>query len=1208
MFFRDALRRKLSSLLQPWLLEEPEIEVELGIINSRLTARSLSLDASSLNSFVDGSYRFSLAKVNVELFSLRFSNWSAPALSVEVRGVNVVLSAGEAKEEERLSRARRTSEDAYDDKKKTVAGLDPQGSDVHDLLERFFSTSCSSNSFKTSLLNAVLAHCRLQMFDICLQVQYPSVNDTPMCLAELKSLNAESDNLEGCFIRRLTAAVIRPQKEISFLMDFRGFDIGYRKKDQPVQVFSSADVVVYAKLCDLHLIDFSVHASELNLLLSPSDFPFLSVFVKTFSRKSKKVRNGRQLWRIAANRLRYGTLSLRFSLYNLVKFVCLWLQYLSTYECLLLLVDYADEGSLKMVISKMCKDKMLLNSVKHTWMLISDFEKELPAEYIAQARRIARHRVSMSIQRRQSNYMSSTSGVAKVFSKAFQGLTVIWNFICMILLWLLHCFCFINLFLWKPKILGMLEVMSEDYFPEFCFLVDIGKISITLFPALGSQSANEQVEPLVGISTSDLHSFCLSIEDLLCLYAGKTFEQSMFISCGQVKVNPSCISTSSTESQLKDNVRCDKADKQVPFKYLKSVLWNEPAQTLVQPGTTVGGQVEGACYGFLKEIVGEMWLAWERTCTELDTREVEYSENPWLLCQIKNRLTRSDLNTSNSGFCEYCMTLGKLNLSLGYQSMLSALILCQQVEQALSLVMDGEVVSVLSQTITVQEVQGTDLGIKYELFIGAMKKTLLRMVPEKQIRLGVFITGLDIELFSSQVGLGSDGKNVNGVPSQGGFQLGFDVRSIEVAIWPSSRHDIGFPGSHGVEPKGPRLRDPVIMEFPRIENEKFASHGWVSLGSYMKFNGLNFTVREMVGRQDCAYVALKPITLQLSLFRESVHSFASTVVAFSMASNVTATRFSVFSCMDEVEDLFKVVAGLFSLTYPHGSFDLVGCSHRTYMVSEEADVEGAPLIQSILLCKIESSFSFREIDMILQKARIHDRVEGHIDIEDAFGSEENSVIPDPSSYGIGIFAHQSNLDISCEETKLEVHVHLAEIRSAIFRSEDLMENGSSHSGSYNLVQQAQNCTHEISLPNCKVSVWLSQRNILDKSLEGYSLVNIAGSSHLRNEAEALSIPSYTLSQTSDFTSSVTTLSASYCVIINAELDVLTVSRCSAKKLVTAHQYNKLTSLLLLGGDLRTISLEIQEWHIMLLSRVVLCSLKLKLFHCWANVLLHSFTA
>ncbi|CAI0553988.1 unnamed protein product [Linum tenue] len=1027
MSFRDAVRRRLASLLQPWLVEEPEIEVELGIINSRVTARHLSLDASSLNSYLDGSYRFAVAQVTVELFSVRFSNWSAPAFDFEVRGLNVVLSAGQPKEEERSVGGRRTwtSEDADEEKKKEVASHDPEGSDLHDLLEKMLSTSCSSSSFKNSLLNVVLAHCRLQMFNTSLEVQYPSVNEAPLCLAELKSLSVESNYYEGCFARRLMTAVLRPQKEASFVMDFTGFEVGYRLKDQSTQVVSSADLLGYARYSDLQLVDFSIHVSEWNLLLSPIDLPVLLVFVNTFSKISKRVRNGGQLWRLAATRLR--RVSPKLSLYNVVEFACLWLRYLRSYECLLLMVHYADKGSLKVFIGKMCKDKKLLNSVKEFWGIISDVEKELPAEYIAQARRIARYRVAKSIiQGHEGNYISSSSGLVKIFSKAFKGLAVIWNIICRIFLWTLQFFYLTNIFQ-KPKVHSLLEAVSENDIPEVCFLIEFGKISISLSPISGFENDNKQIEPPVDISTSELHSFCLSIDALVLLYLNGTFEQSIFVSCGQLKVDPSHISTSSSEGH---DLSPAKASKKVPPKYAKSVLWSEPAQTLVsgQPGTDAGVQLKGACYGLLKEIMGEMWLAWERTCLELDARDVDYSDNPWLLCQVKNCLMVPDLNTPDFQCSKCCMTLGKLTLSLGYQSVLSALILCYQIEQTLSLANHGQSVSASSQATTVQELPDSELGIKYDLYVGEMKKTFLKMIPEKQVQLGVFITGIDIEILSSQAGFPWESKHLNGVIGQDGFHLGLDICSIEVAVWPSSKFDIGlakFPRSHDLEPRGSRLRDTEAIEIPGTENEKYASQGCVSLGSYMKVNGLNFTIGEMKGRKDYGFLILKPITLQLSLFRECVHSFGSTVVAFSVALHVEATGLSTFSCMDEVEDLLQVVAGLVSeVPTAFGNFDLVGRSPQTYMrhnvVFEEADtddtnVKGAPLIDKSLMFKITSSFAFREMGMILQKARIHDGVEGYIKIEDAFVSEEKSGIPDLSSYGIGMFSRQRMAHYAIEQ-------------------------------------------------------------------------------------------------------------------------------------------------------------------------------------------------
>ncbi|CAI0554327.1 unnamed protein product [Linum tenue] len=1190
MAFRDAVRRRLASLLQPWLVEEPEIEVELGIINSRVTARHLSLDASSLNSYLDGSYRFAVAQVTVELFSVRFSNWSAPAFDFEVRGLNVVLSAGQPKEEERSVGGRRTwtSEDADEEKKKEVASHDPEGSDLHDLLEKMLSTSCSSSSFKNSLLNVVLAHCRLQMFNTSLEVQYPSVNEAPLCLAELKSLSVESNYYEGCFARRLMTAVLRPQKETSFVMDFTGFEVGYRLKDQSAQVVSSADLLGYARYSDLQLVDFSIHVSEWNLLLSPIDLPVLLVFVNTFSKISKRVRNGGQLWRLAATRLR--RVSPKLSLYNVVEFACLWLRYLRSYECLLLMVHYADKGSLKVFIGKMCKDKKLLNSVKEFWGIISDVEKELPAEYIAQARRIARYRVAKSIiQGHEGNYISSSSGLVKIFSKAFKGLAVIWNIICRIFLWTLQFFYLTNIFIQKPKVHSLLEAVSENDIPEVCFLIEFGKISISLSPISGFENDNKQIEPPVDISTSELHSFCLSIDALVLLYLNGTFEQSIFVSCGQLKVDPSYISTSSSEGH---DLGPAKVSKKVPPEYAKSVLWSEPAQTLVsgQPGTDAGVQVKGACYGLLKEIMGEMWLAWERTCLELDARDVDYSDNPWLLCQVKNCLMVPDLNTPDFQCSKCCMSLGKLTLSLGYQSVLSALILCYQIEQALSLANHGQSVSASSQATTVQELPDSELGIKYDLYVGEMKKTFLKMIPKKQVQLGLFITGIDIEILSSQAGFPCESKHLNGVIGQDGFHLELDICSIEVAVWPSSKFDIGlakFPGSHDLEPRGSRLRDTEAIEIPGTENEKYASQGCVSLGSYMKVNGLNFTIGEMKGRKDYGFLILKPITLQLSLFRECVHSFGSTVVAFSVALHVEATGLSIFSCMDEVEDLLQVVAGLVSeVPTAFGNFDLVGRSPQTYMrhnvMFEEADtddtnVKGAPLIDKSLMFKITSSFAFREMGMILQKARIHDGVEGYIKIEDAFVSEEKSGIPDLSSYGIGMFSRQSNLEISCEERKLEVHCHLAGVHSVIFRSADSTESSFSYSASYNLLQQSHDCMHELSLPNCNISLWLGQRHVLDDSLVLSSSggPSIDEGSHSLGEAETLSVPSCSASESSGFASPSTDQSASYSVIINVELDLLSVSRCSAKKLVIAHQYNKLTSLILVGGDLQTISWDIQ---------------------------------
>jgi hypothetical protein len=80
--------------LQPWLREEPQLELKLGFINSHAVAKDLRFNTSFLNQLIDDPTRFSFSEITVERLSLRFSTWSVSAFDIEVHGVKVTLSAG----------------------------------------------------------------------------------------------------------------------------------------------------------------------------------------------------------------------------------------------------------------------------------------------------------------------------------------------------------------------------------------------------------------------------------------------------------------------------------------------------------------------------------------------------------------------------------------------------------------------------------------------------------------------------------------------------------------------------------------------------------------------------------------------------------------------------------------------------------------------------------------------------------------------------------------------------------------------------------------------------------------------------------------------------------------------------------------------------------------------------------------------------------
>lgn len=69
------------------------LELKIGIVHSHVIAKNLRFDASVLNALLEDSSNVSFKELTIENFTVRFSNWSVYALSIEFSGVRVVLSA-----------------------------------------------------------------------------------------------------------------------------------------------------------------------------------------------------------------------------------------------------------------------------------------------------------------------------------------------------------------------------------------------------------------------------------------------------------------------------------------------------------------------------------------------------------------------------------------------------------------------------------------------------------------------------------------------------------------------------------------------------------------------------------------------------------------------------------------------------------------------------------------------------------------------------------------------------------------------------------------------------------------------------------------------------------------------------------------------------------------------------------------------------------
>lgn len=94
MFLNDLIQRRLVSLLQPWLRDEVELNVQLGFLHSHANLENLTFNTSALNDLLDDPTRLCFKEVTVQRLTLRVSNWSAPAFDFQIHGLNIVLSVG----------------------------------------------------------------------------------------------------------------------------------------------------------------------------------------------------------------------------------------------------------------------------------------------------------------------------------------------------------------------------------------------------------------------------------------------------------------------------------------------------------------------------------------------------------------------------------------------------------------------------------------------------------------------------------------------------------------------------------------------------------------------------------------------------------------------------------------------------------------------------------------------------------------------------------------------------------------------------------------------------------------------------------------------------------------------------------------------------------------------------------------------------------
>lgn len=708
------------------------------------------------------------------------------------------------------------------------------------------------------------------MHNINIQVDVPILNDSCAYMLDLQELDVGSQYLvHGCLLRGIFCAPFLPLKESSYFINGNDFDISCKREGQVKSILTLINFFTCITLKEFQLVDFNLRLPKLSISVSPADISMLLAYGKVSSKGSRHARSGRQLWKLAANRIGHVISAPRLMLHKTVFIVRLWLQYVNAYEYLLLLIGYSADHLLKKSATKMSEDKMFLSSVIHQWEVISDIEKALPVESIAQARRIARCRAALNVQSANFNELFINTR-----SNFFRNIILLLAFIWKVIYKLFHIvvsILFLRNILAKEPNNEYLEIIKDNPYPQFCFILNIGRIQISIsYENENRLSAIEKLESHTGIPCLDLVSFSLLVDELLLKYVQDICEQSLMVSCGQFKVKSSQFMDSPvTQSNSKEFLSSVEGHWK-ERNHEKTILWCEPA--LVVPlSESSNANVGGACDSFLESLLGLMWLNWKTACMKFGRSKIQYSENPCFLCEIKSSMTYPDLKNSIFGFWKCLLTLGKMNFSLDCSSVLSISLLLRQMQHALCRTGDNGRSRIHSHSpTTIKSSPEISLESNYEYYASSLKMTLLRMLPEKHIQLGVFMAGPHVN-FSVGKDFKGANKDTSHFVSHDSVYLAFDVQNIEVAVWPALAFDpasyIGSKGPDNADPDCIRFKQPQIIDLPKSDNEKYLSRSSILLGSYFRVSGLNAYLGSLAEKQHSEVFALKLMTVQLSTFR-----------------------------------------------------------------------------------------------------------------------------------------------------------------------------------------------------------------------------------------------------------------------------------------------------------------------------------------------------
>lgn len=744
-----------------------------------------------------------------------------------------------------------------------------QGGFLHEILERMLDGTSQRSKLKTSFSNLALRHFRIQIHGINVQVCFPGLSDLG-CVLEINELRSDSEDYGNLgLLRSSAAAVLFPLSRSSLTLSGHGFKIGYKRNNDTYDLCAFDSLVVLITLHNLQISDLVVRVPELSFSFRPTDLPVLMGLSKLISSKdSDSVRSGRYLWKVAARRTGLMISPHTSSFQNLVSAVILWMRYVNAYEYLLSLAGYSRKMPEKSSLWKVSENKRQFVTARRKWDMICDIEKELPAEAITRARRVARYRTCLNSQNANDDYEdTSLYGPFSYLCHITWVLAYIWRLIS-------RAFWSIAYFLSLKKLLtqelqtdGNNEDDPERVSLEFNAVVNLGSLSITFYPDKMISGLMSSKDSTAEHMNSNVVILCLSVDEFLVMHTADCLNQWSSASCGKLKIeSSSLIKTSPLMRSTKDPSTSTERNKKHMREDVKAILEMDPAQPILLSKTDnnhSNDRQEGILH--LQNLLREMWSNWNSNCLKLDKSTFKVSDNPCVLVDIKSCMAYEDAGNQDSGIWKCSMVLGKLDIVLDYSSLFSMALLIWQTQQYQSLFVDGTTGGGHSGSLITggvnPEMASSD---EYGIYRRIIEQSLHKFHPERQIQVGILVGGPQIKLLVEKA------EEVDALAGKKNLLL-FDIHDLEFVVWPTKKSDVVpfrmFQGPDNTRSDRYSLQELGLSDTVIPSYEKYVSQGWSSLSSHLVFPGFDCSFCKMAEKKWSQFFVLRPVTICFSSLR-----------------------------------------------------------------------------------------------------------------------------------------------------------------------------------------------------------------------------------------------------------------------------------------------------------------------------------------------------